>query len=280
MNGTNPGAIAQTFATIAGATYNVSFYLSGNPDGGTGPKTLTVAASGNAKLPYTFTVTASTTHSSMGWIKESYTFTATTDSTDLSFAGDPAAGAFGPVIADVTVAQTTPPPSVSVTCTSNCQVQVQSTSTGVTGGVTTNSSTSPFHLSAAFGTGALNCDQFVSGSATADPLAVTTSADVGGSVTLTFPQSSSSQDPMDGDTQYTPVCFGATQRFPTWLPVQGSSSYPYQGLLFSCGNPIYKFLVRFIPYPLQACVASSSWVNGAEQVVVKTSSFGGDPMYW
>ncbi len=285
MNGDAPGAIAQTFPTTPGATYNVTFQLSGNPDGGTGTKTLTVAASGNAQLPYKFTVTSSTTHSDMGWVPESYTFTATTDSTDLSFAGDPTAGAYGPVIADVAVAPTTPPPSVSVTCSGTCQVQVQSPSTLVTGGVTpTSSSSASFQLTAAFGTGTLNCDRFVSGSATADPLQVTTTASpgqtVGGSVTLTFPPPSSNQDPMDGDTQYTPVCFGATQRFPTWLPVRGSSTYPYQGLLFSCGNPFYKLLVRFIPYPLQACVSSTSWVNGAEQVVVQTSSFGGDPMYW
>lgn len=288
LNGTDPGAIAQTFATTAGATYIVSFQLSGNPDGLPDTKTLDLNALGNAPTQYSFTLNTSTTnpttHLNMGWVPETYTFTATSDSTTLTFASD-STGAYGPVIADVAVAPTTPPESVSVTCSGNCQVQVQSPSTGVTGGVAPSSTGSaPFRLSAGFGTGTLSCDRFVSGSATADPLAVTTTAStgqtVGGSVTLTFPQSSSSHERMDGDTRYTPVCFGATQRFPTWLPVRGSSTYPYQGLLFSCGNPIYKFLVRFFPYPLQACVSSTSWVNGAEQVVVQTSSFGGDPMYW
>jgi len=282
MNGVEQGQIEQTFATTAGATYQVSFELSGNPDGGTGTKTLSVVASGNPSDQYTFDVTSSISHSSMGWMAAGpYTFTATNDTTTLTFTGDPNAGAYGPVIADVVVTATTPPESASVTCTGSCATEVQSLSTRTTGLVTTSTSTSTsYTLNTSFGTGTLNCDQFVSGSAPADPLVVTTSSSVGGSVTLTFPASFFSSNPVDHDFEDTPVCFGANQRFPTWLPVRGSTTFAYQGLLFSCNNFIYQFLVKFFHYPLQACVSSYSWTGGAETVVIQTSSFGGDPMYW
>ena len=278
MNGDQQGAIAQTFQTTAGATYIASFYLSGNPDNGTGTKTLTVGASGNSPAAITFTVSSSQTHQDMNWTPASYTFTATTDSTTLTFTGDPTAGAFGPVIGDVSVTPTTPPESTTVTCSGNCQVQVQSGTTGVGGGVTTNTSNPDYSLTAQFGTGSLNCDYFVSGSKQADPLVVTSNSNVGGSVTLTFPATF-----FNGDQDNTPVCFGANQRFPTWLPVRGSSTFAYQGLLFTCGNPIYGFLVKYFPqyFPVQACISSYSWNSGAETVVIQTNTFGGgDPMYW
>ncbi len=274
MNGDTPGAIAQTFQTTAGASYTASFSLSGNPDNGTGPKTLTVGASGNAPAGFIFDVTSLQSHADMYWTTASYTFTATTDSTTLTFAGDPNAGAYGPVIGNVSVASTTPPESATVTCAGNCQVQVQSSTTGVGGSVTTTTNNPYYSLTAAFGKGTLNCDYFVSGSQTADPLLVTSSATVGGSVTLTFPASFFT----NGDLDNTPVCFGANKPFLTWLPVRGSSSFAYQGLLFTCGNPIYQFFARY--FPVQACISSYSWNAGAETVVIQTNTFGGDPMYF
>ncbi len=281
MNGDSQGAIAQTFQTTPGASYTASFSLSGNPDGGTGPnftKVLTVQATSNVAAKYSFPVPAGMTEPNLVWKGHTYTFMATTDSTTLTFTGDPNAGAYGPVIADVSVAATTPPESTTVTCTGNCQVQVQSGTTGVGGGVTTNTSNSNYSLTAQFGTGSLNCDYFVSGSKTADPLVVTSNSNVGGAVSLTFPATF-----FNGDQDNTPVCFGANQRFPTWLPVRGSSSFAYQGLLFTCDNPIYGFLVKYFPnyFPVQACISSYSWNAGAETVVIQTNTFGGgDPMYW
>ncbi|MGA9776120.1 MAG: choice-of-anchor C family protein, partial [Candidatus Dormiibacterota bacterium] len=84
MNGNGPGTIQQNFSTTAGATYSVSFYLSGNPDGAPTTKILDVTASGNPLIQYPFDVTAKITHSTMGWVSRSYTFTATTDSTTLT----------------------------------------------------------------------------------------------------------------------------------------------------------------------------------------------------
>ena len=280
MNGDAPGAIAQTFATTPGASYQATFDLSGNPDGGANlTKVLTVQATGNAAATYDFTIPTEMTEPTLSWAYgQTYTFMATTASTTLTFTGDPNAGSYGPVIADVSVAPTTPPSSTTVTCTGNCQVQVQSPTTGVNGGVTTSTSNSDYSLTAAFGTGSLNCDHFVSGSKPADPLVITSTSNVGGSVTLTFPATF-----FNGDQDNTPVCFGANQRFPTWLPVRGSSSFAYQGLLFTCDNPIYRLLVKYFPkyFPVQACISSYSWNAGAETVVIQTNTFGGgDPMYW
>jgi choice-of-anchor C domain-containing protein len=282
MNGDSPGAIAQTFQTTPGASYTASFSLSGNPDGGTGSvsgtqitKVLTVQATSNSEATYIFPVPADMTEPTLTWDSETYTFMATTDSTTLTFTGDPHAGAYGPVIADVSVAPTTPPESTTVTCTGTCQVQVQSSTTGVGGGVTTNTTDTNYSVTAAFGTGTLNCDYFVSGSRPADPLVVTSSSAVGGTVTLTFPASFFT----NGDQDNTPVCFGANKPFLTWLPVRGSSSFAYQGLLFNCGSWIYRYFAKY--FPVQACVYGYSWNARAETVVIQTNTFGGgDPMYW
>ncbi|MGA9775145.1 MAG: hypothetical protein WBU92_04410, partial [Candidatus Dormiibacterota bacterium] len=193
-------------------------------------------------------------------------------------------GAYGPVLDDVVVAPTTSlPESVSGTCTGSCSTELQSGSTGTTGGVdASNTGNSQFQLSAAFGTGTLSCDRFVSHSGTADPLAVTTISSgqtVGGTVTLTFPKSLFNKDRSDDRDRRIPVCVGATQPFfRSERRFVESSPYPYQGLLFACGNPAYK--ARAGSFPLQICVLSYARVHGAEQVVIQTSSFGGDPMYW
>jgi choice-of-anchor C domain-containing protein len=104
MSGADAGAISQTFDTTIGNTYTVSFFLSGNPAGGPTLKTLDVSATGGTVNHYTFDNTTSTL-ANMNWTAESYTFFATTSSTTLSFAST-TAGAFGPAIDNVTVAET------------------------------------------------------------------------------------------------------------------------------------------------------------------------------
>ncbi len=286
MNGNTNGTIQQTFDTTAGASYSVSFYLSGNPDGAPTTKILDVTASGNPESTYSFTIPSGMGEPNLTWAPEAYTFTATGASTTLTFAGDPSnTGPFGPVLDDVVVAPTTSlPESVTGTCTGSCSTEVQSGATGTTGGVdASNTDNSQFQLSAAFGTGTLSCDRFVSLSGNADPLAVTTSSSsgqtVGGTVTLTFPKSLFDEVRSDDRDQRIPVCVGATQPFfRSDRRFVESSPYPYQGLLFACGNPAYK--ARAGSFPLQICVLSYARVGGAEQVVIQTSSFGGDPMYW
>ena len=119
MNGTEPGAISQTFDTTVNATYVVQFYLSGNPDPNTycssatdpstcpspSDKTLTITANGGQPGYYSFdTSVYGNTHSSMDWQVEGYSFVATNSSTTLTFTST-TPGAFGPALDNVTVTQ-------------------------------------------------------------------------------------------------------------------------------------------------------------------------------
>lgn len=100
------GAISQTFGTSVGATYKVTFDLSGNPDGGPTVKLLTVSAASNSQN-YTYTLSASNSEGNMLYRAESFVFTATGTSTTLTFAsGDAAVGGtyYGPVVGNVSAA--------------------------------------------------------------------------------------------------------------------------------------------------------------------------------
>ena len=67
LNGGNTGAISQTFPTVPGLTYNVTFDMSGNPAGGPALKTMNVSA-GGASTAYSYDVIASgTTLANMKW---------------------------------------------------------------------------------------------------------------------------------------------------------------------------------------------------------------------
>lgn len=101
LNGGGQGGIQQTFDTVAGQTYNVSFALAGNPDGLPTTKTVLTTASGGVTQNSTFNA-AGTTRTAMGWRNYSYSFTAAGNSTTLSFASaDP--GAYGAALDSVRV---------------------------------------------------------------------------------------------------------------------------------------------------------------------------------
>jgi choice-of-anchor C domain-containing protein len=114
LNGNEPGCISQTFATVPGATYTVTFDLSGNPDTNsaanlTSPsnKTLTVTADGAQAQTYSYdTSVAMNSRTEMKYVTNTYTFTATDSSTTLTFTST-TPGAFGPVLDNVTTTQTT-----------------------------------------------------------------------------------------------------------------------------------------------------------------------------
>jgi choice-of-anchor C domain-containing protein len=116
LNGNEPGCISQTFATIPGATYTVTFDLSGNPDTNsaanlTSPsnKTLIVSADGSQTQTFSYdTATAGNTRDVMKYATQTYTFTATDSSTTLTFMST-TPGAFGPVLDNVSITQTTFP---------------------------------------------------------------------------------------------------------------------------------------------------------------------------
>ena len=111
MDGDNPGSVSQTgIATVAGKTYDLTFDLSGNPDGGIPLKTLQVSATGGAPESFVYT-TGSNTHASMNYLPESYVFTASSNSTTINFQSlDAVTSPYGPVVADVAMAAATPEP--------------------------------------------------------------------------------------------------------------------------------------------------------------------------
>lgn len=77
------GGVKQTFATVAGQKYDVSFDLSGNPYGNPKIKTLKVLAADQSQI-FTFDVTGHNPRS-MGWKTEHWTFTANAAQTTIEF---------------------------------------------------------------------------------------------------------------------------------------------------------------------------------------------------
>ncbi len=116
MNGVSAGTISQQFSTVSGATYFVSFDLSGNPSCGPTLKTLSVDATGGTTQPFSFDTVATTINGTtylgssvtdMNWTTEGYTFTASSASTTLTFTADPNnTSNCGPALGDVAVTQT------------------------------------------------------------------------------------------------------------------------------------------------------------------------------
>ncbi len=105
------GGIEQSFATIAGATYEVTFYLAGNPDSQAPAdliKILNVKV-GNYDHDFTFNVSGKS-HSDMGWELEPFTFIAQGSTSTLQFISKTASG-WGPALDNVTVNYVVPLPS-------------------------------------------------------------------------------------------------------------------------------------------------------------------------
>ena len=98
------GTIAsQSFATVVGQTYLVTFDLAGNTDGGPTTKTIGVTIGSSGLLTYEFDTTGYS-HSNMGWKTISFSYTATETSTTISFQSlNPAGNAYGPALDDVSV---------------------------------------------------------------------------------------------------------------------------------------------------------------------------------
>lgn len=113
MNGTEAGAISQTFPTVIGAKYDVTFYMSGNPDGGPALKEMAVGATGVAAQNYTYdTSVEANTKADMKWSSRTYSFLATGASTILTFESL-VDGAYGPALDNIMIVETLPPPPCS-----------------------------------------------------------------------------------------------------------------------------------------------------------------------
>jgi hypothetical protein len=112
MNGTatkrnqspnQPGSLVQSFATAAGTSYQLTFYLSCNPAGGPTLRTMVVKV-GNTKAHFRWNIQKErNTLSDMKWTLETVAFTATEASTKLKFISTTKIGVFGPAIALVSV---------------------------------------------------------------------------------------------------------------------------------------------------------------------------------
>ncbi|HEX5312774.1 choice-of-anchor C family PEP-CTERM protein [Aquabacterium sp.] len=103
--------IAQTFDTLAGQKYLVSFALSGNPDDAPSVKSFVVSAAGTAAT-FTFDTTGHT-RQSMQWLPQSFTFTATGASTTLRFDSQ-TTGPYGPALDNVRVTAVPEPSLMSL----------------------------------------------------------------------------------------------------------------------------------------------------------------------
>ena len=103
LNGNGQGGIQQTFDTVVGQLYNVSFWLAGNTAGQPTVKSVQVGATGADSSIFTFDTTGLSLPNNMGWKNYNYQFTAGPGpSTTLSFASlNP--GSFGAALDNVAV---------------------------------------------------------------------------------------------------------------------------------------------------------------------------------
>jgi choice-of-anchor C domain-containing protein len=102
LAGNGYGWISQTFDTIPGSLYYVTFFMAGNPAGGDPIKDLFVNA-GNSALSYSFDTTGKSLFY-MGWEQKLFEFTAISDKTTLTFVSLEGSSPFGPAIDKIQVA--------------------------------------------------------------------------------------------------------------------------------------------------------------------------------
>ncbi len=116
MNGLAAGSISQALTTVAGATYDITFDLSGNPDSRPSgdslwsPSNKVIAVSATGASPQNFsydTGSKTNTKADMRWEGHTYSFVATGTSTILTFVSI-IPGAFGPALDNVSITEALP----------------------------------------------------------------------------------------------------------------------------------------------------------------------------
>ncbi len=108
-------SIAQTFSTIAGQQYLVSFALAGNTYSGTPIRQLGVSAAGQSEV-FSFDTTGFS-DDNMGWVNKTWVFTATASTTTLEFYSlsiEPENAAFGLALDNVSVISLLPSITLAV----------------------------------------------------------------------------------------------------------------------------------------------------------------------
>lgn len=109
LNGSGPGAVAQTFSTVPGATYTVTYALAGNPGGGPALKTGNALVDGQDFQDFSFNTTGKSL-TNMGYVNRQFTFQATNSATVIAFASTTTTGPYGPVVDDVRIERCAPCP--------------------------------------------------------------------------------------------------------------------------------------------------------------------------
>ncbi len=84
LSGNQDGTISQSFGTVVGQKYVVSFDMAANPDDRTDP--VKVMQVGLSQQPLYQFSSVGHTHSNMGWTTQSFSFVATSTSSTLHFA--------------------------------------------------------------------------------------------------------------------------------------------------------------------------------------------------
>jgi choice-of-anchor C domain-containing protein len=121
LNGFNPGSVSQSFSTIPGVLYTVTFDLAGNPGNPQGVKTLDVSAASDL-THYSFS-TSGKSGTNMGWTPQTFSFTATGATTTLMFKSTYVGNglfpdaAQGPAIDNVRITFIPPPTPTTTTVT-------------------------------------------------------------------------------------------------------------------------------------------------------------------
>jgi choice-of-anchor C domain-containing protein len=108
LDGNDPGGVTQTLS-IGPGKYDLSFFLSGNPDGAPAEKVVDVSVAGHTSV-FDYTVGSGNSHSNMDYVLETLDFT-TTGPTTLSFTSADTNTPFGPVIGGVSVTAVPEPAS-------------------------------------------------------------------------------------------------------------------------------------------------------------------------
>jgi len=99
LSGSSSGFISQSFATVVGQLYRVSFDMAGNPDDSNKIKSLMVSLSGTPF--YSFDATGMN-HTNMGWTTKGFDFIAAGSFSTLAFSSMNAS-AYGPALDNISV---------------------------------------------------------------------------------------------------------------------------------------------------------------------------------
>jgi choice-of-anchor C domain-containing protein len=111
LDGNAPGGVSQNI-TLSAGTYLLSFYLSGNPDGGDPVKTVDVSLDGTSEVFTYNTALSGNNHTDMDYVLESMRVTVTGGLQTLSFASqDASTSPWGPVIGGVSLTAVVPEPA-------------------------------------------------------------------------------------------------------------------------------------------------------------------------